>query len=112
MNGIDFSAFVPIIAKSGIASIVLAILFGMSYVIREWRGGTMSEKKDAETQKRLADVEARLETAEKRITSQGRQIHETRFQRDQARVRVEFLELKHNEDPRTVWPVDPPEDAQ
>ncbi|THF70526.1 hypothetical protein E7T06_07425 [Deinococcus sp. Arct2-2] len=111
MSGIDFSAFLPIIAKSGAATIILAILFGLSYVIREWRGGSMSEKKDEETQKRLADVEARLATAEKRIASQGRQINDFRFQRDQARVRVEFLELKHSEEPRTIWAPDPPEDT-
>ncbi|MFB9991159.1 hypothetical protein ACFFLM_04060 [Deinococcus oregonensis] len=32
--------------------------------------------------------------------------HTRRYQRDQARVRVEYLEQKHNEDPRTVWPTD------
>lgn len=71
----------------------------------------VANKKEEETQKRLAEVEARLSVAEKRITSQGRQIHETVYQRDQARIRVEYLELKHNEDPRTVWAPDPPEDV-
>lgn len=111
MTGIDINAFVPIIAKSGAATIVLAVLFGLSYVIREWRGGSMSEKKDGETQKRLADVEARLSMAEGRIAKLTHQLFDIRFQRDQARVRVEFLELKHSEEPRTVWAPDPPEDT-
>lgn len=34
-------------------------------------------------------------------------VHSMRYQRDQARVRVEYLELIGNVEPRTVWPPEP-----
>ncbi|GGK11889.1 hypothetical protein GCM10008955_01430 [Deinococcus malanensis] len=111
MNGIDAGAFLPIIAKSGAATIVLALLYGLSHVIREWRGGTVSEKNEEDLQKRITDVEARLGTAEGQITRLTHQVFTMRYQRDQARVRVEFLEQKHGEDPRTVWAPDPLEES-
>lgn len=110
MTGVDLSAFLPLIVKSTGAAVVLAALFGLSYVITAWRGGTVSEQRVSDMQKRLTDVEARLSTAEGRIGRLTHQVHDMRFQRDQARVRVEFLELTHGVEPRTIWAPDPPEE--
>lgn len=110
MTGVDITAFLPILAKSGAATVVLAALFGLSYVITAWRSGAASQKREEDMQKRLTDVETRLATAEGQITRLTHQVHTMRFQRDQARVRVEFLEQKHGEEPRTTWAADPVEE--
>lgn len=106
MTGTDLTAVLPLIAKSGAATVVIALLFGLSHVIREWRGGSVSEQKEHDTQQQLAEAESRLELAEERVLKLAQQNHDLRYQRDQARVRLEFLELKYGEQPRSVWPTD------
>jgi hypothetical protein len=106
MTATDLAAVLPLIAKSGAATVVIALLFGLSHVIREWRGGSVSEQKEQGTQQQLAETEARLNVAEARVLTLAQQNHDLRYQRDSARVRLEFLELKYGEQPRSVWPVD------
>ncbi|THF69988.1 hypothetical protein E7T06_09540 [Deinococcus sp. Arct2-2] len=106
MTGTDLAAVLPLIAKSGAATVVIALLFGLSHVIREWRGGSVSEQKEHDTQQQLAETEARLNVAEARVVALAQQNHDLRYQRDSARVRLEFLELKHAEQPRSVWAAD------
>lgn len=103
---LDVSSLLPAITKSAGATLALAVLIGLSYVIREWRGGTASERGRADMTKRLEDVEARLKAAEDRIEALTRTAHDLRYQRDQARVYAESLELRYGHEPVKVWPPD------
>ncbi|MDB5044441.1 MAG: hypothetical protein JWQ08_491 [Deinococcus sp.] len=106
MSGFDLTAVLPLLAKSGAATIIIALLVGLSHVIREWRGGSVSEQKEQDIQHQLTETEARLKLSEELALRLAQQNHDLRYQRDQARVRLEFLELKHGEQPRSVWPSD------
>lgn len=103
---LDPTALLPALTKSTVATIAFAVLIGLSYVIREWRGGTASERGRADMTKRLEDVEARLKAAEDRIEALTRTAHDLRYQRDQARVYAEALELRYGHEPVKVWPPD------
>ena len=103
---LDLTSLLPAITKSAAATIAFAVLIGLSYVIREWRGGNASEKERADVSKRLEDVEARLKAAEDRIEGLMNTNHDLRRQRDQARVYGEALELRYGHTPVKVWPPD------
>lgn len=106
MAGIDLGALLPALTKSGVATILLALLIGASYLVREWRGGSMSVAKEEDLNKRLEDVETRLSAAEKRIGQLQNQLYDMRAQRDRARIYAEALEMRYAHDPRIVWPLD------
>ncbi|ULH15984.1 hypothetical protein MF271_04955 [Deinococcus sp. KNUC1210] len=98
---------IPVIAKGGIASIILAALYGLSLLINAWRGGAGAAKRETDLATRLGTVEEELKTVKHDMAVLMDQLYGMRSMRDQARGKLYVLELKHAE-PVTVWPPDPP----
>ena len=114
MGDVDVSQLIGLVTKGGPAAIIIAVFYGAAMLVREVRGGKIGAQRETD----LAAKIALLETQVKTLTTSMEQmeneleraldlVHSMRYQRDQARIRVEFLEQLHGTDPRTVWPPEP-----
>lgn len=103
----DITQIAGLIAKGGPAAIVYAVLFGLAMLVREVRSGKVSNQKEADLVDRLTKLEGEMAGLKKRFDRLTEAFYSMRYQRDQARVRVEFLEQLHGVDPRTQWQPDP-----
>ncbi len=114
MGDVDVSQLIGLVTKGGPAAIIIAVFYGLAMLVREVRGGKVGQQRETD----LAAKIALLETQVKTLTTSMEQmeneleraldlVHSMRYQRDQARVRVEYLELIGNVEPRTVWPPEP-----
>ncbi|MVN86804.1 hypothetical protein GO986_08515 [Deinococcus sp. HMF7620] len=111
MEGFDLAPVLNLVTKSGPAGIVLALFFGLAALVREVRGGKVSAGKEADLQAQVAQLRTELQDLRTAMTKLETELdtsldlnHSMRYQRDQARVRVEYLEQTCNIEPRTVWP--------
>lgn len=114
MDSLDITPLLSLLTKGGPAAVILAVFYGLAMLVREVRGGKVGDAQRAD----LAAKIALLETQVKTLTSSMEQmeaelekaldlVHSMRYQRDQARIRVEYLEQLHDCQPRTVWPPEP-----
>lgn len=114
MSDVDVSQLIGLVTKGGPAAIIIAVFYGAAMLVREVRGGKIGAQRETD----LAAKIALLETQVKTLTASMEQmeneleraldlVHSMRYQRDQARIRVEFLEQLHDCQPRTVWPPEP-----
>ncbi|MFC6663925.1 hypothetical protein ACFP9V_19130 [Deinococcus radiopugnans] len=92
------------IMKGGPAAIVLSILYGLAMLVREIRGGKVSAGQNADLVARVGALETEMQKIKDLLEEAQGEAHRLRYQRDQARVRVEYLEQLHNVQPRTKWP--------
>lgn len=114
MDSVDITQIISLMTKGGPAAIILAILIGLSYLVREVRGGKVSTEKEADLLAKITQMQTQIDTVQRKLADMENEldaalntIHTMRYQRDQARVRVEFLEQVHDVQPRTVWPPEP-----
>lgn len=84
-----------------LGAFVRGLLTGTTVQERELRDGLAE---------RVNKLEARIDKLEQQLRTMTDRYHDMRYQRDQARVRVNLLEARHNE-PLTTWPDDPPDPA-
>ncbi|MFB9991210.1 hypothetical protein ACFFLM_04335 [Deinococcus oregonensis] len=106
MDNVDLTPIIGIVTKGGPAAIIIALFYGLAMLVREVRAGKVSAAKEADLTKRLETLEGEMAVIKTGFASMQAANHALRYQRDQARVRVEYLEQKHNENPRTVWTPD------
>lgn len=114
MADVDLSSLIGIVAKGGPAAIILAVTYGLAMLVREVRGGKVGEAEKAGLTAKVAALEAQVATLNEgmlRLENELERaldlVHSMRYQRDQARIRVELLEQLHSVSPRTVWPPEP-----
>lgn len=114
MDSVDLTPFIGLLTKGGPAGIVLAVFFGLAALVREVRGGKVSAGREADLNAKIAQMQAELQELRVTMTKIETELdlsldlnHSLRYQRDQARVRVEYLEQVHSVEPRTVWPPEP-----
>ncbi|WP_139806806.1 hypothetical protein [Deinococcus hopiensis] len=114
MDSVDLGQLVSIVTKGGPAAMILAFFYGLAMLVREVRSGKVGDAEKANLAGEVAKLKAQVETLTEgmeRMESELERaldlVHSMRYQRDQARIRVEFLEQAHNVDPRTVWPPEP-----
>lgn len=114
MPEIDIAHWFDIMVKGGPAAFVLALGYTLIGLVREVRGGKLgAQEKDgltaqvAKMQAQLDLLQGKVDRLEAELEHSERINRELYRQRDQARTRVEYLEMLHNIDPRTGWPPDP-----
>lgn len=114
MDNVDFTQLLPLITKGGPAAMILATLLGLAHLVREVRGGKVSTLRESDLTAKISALEARvttltdgMERMELELERALDLVHSMRYQRDQARIRVEFLEQVHAVEPRTMWPPEP-----
>lgn len=100
----DLTPVISQIMKGGPAAIVLSILYGLAMLVREIRGGKVSAGQNADLVARVGALETEMQKIKDLLEEAQGEAHRLRYQRDQARVRVEYLEQLHNVQPRTKWP--------
>ena len=110
----DITQWLGIITKGGPAAIILAVFYGLAMLVREVRGGKVGDAQRADLTGKIAALERQvatltdgMERMELELERALDLVHSMRYQRDQARIRVEFLEQLHGIEPRTVWPPEP-----
>ena len=103
----DITQLIGLITKGGPAAIILAVLYGLAMLVREVRAGKVSSDREAGLNARVTALETEMTKVKAALEEAVDALHGMRFQRDQARVRVEYLEQVHGVDPRTTWPPDP-----
>jgi hypothetical protein len=106
VDSVDVSSLLSIVTKGGPAAIILAVFYGLATLVREVRSGKVSAGREADLSKRVDTLETEMLEIKTALAKALGSLQTMRYQRDQARVRVEFLELKHGEQPRSVWPAD------
>ena len=114
MDAVDLPSLLTAISKGGLPAVILAVLFGLSQLVREVRGGKVGALREADLNAKIAMLEAQVRTLQSGMERMEAEleraldlVHSMRYQRDQARIRVELLEQLHGVDPRTVWPPEP-----
>ena len=114
MDAVDLPSLLTAIGKGGPPAIILAVLLGLSQLVREVRGGKVGALREADLNAKIAMLEAQVRTLQSGMERMEAEldraldlVHSMRYQRDQARIRVELLEQLHGVDPRTVWPPEP-----
>lgn len=114
MDAVDLPSLLTAIGKGGPPAVILAVLFGLSQLVREVRGGKVGALREADLNAKIAMLEAQVRTLQSGMERMEAEleraldlVHSMRYQRDQARIRVELLEQLHGVDPRTVWPPEP-----
>ncbi|MFC4428018.1 hypothetical protein [Deinococcus navajonensis] len=114
MDSVDVTQLLGIVTKGGPAAIILALFYGLAMLVREVRGGKVGQIRESDLNARLfllqqqvASLTENMERMENELERALDLVHSMRYQRDQARVRVEFLEQLHATEPRTVWPPEP-----
>lgn len=114
MDAIDLPSLLTAISKGGLPAVILAVLFGLSQLVREVRGGKVGALREADLNAKIATLEAQVRTLQNGMERMEAELersldlnHSLRYQRDQARIRVELLEQLHGVEPRTVWPPEP-----
>ena len=110
MDAIDLTSLLPALTKTGAAGVVLALLVGTAQVINAWRGGNISKAKEGDLVKQVEELRqqlishaTRIAEQEKRVTALMHQLNNTAYQRNDARLYAEYLELLHNHEPKKVW---------
>lgn len=104
MDSVDLTPVIGLITKGGPAAIVLSVLYGLAMLVREIRGGKVSAVQNADLVTRVGALEAEMQKIKDLLEEAQGENHRLRYQRDQARIRVEFLEQLHDIQPRTKWP--------
>lgn len=114
MDAINVTDILSAATKGGPAAIILAVFYGSAMLVREVRGGKVGQQREGDLtakvvtlQQQVAVLTENMERMENELERALDLVHSMRYQRDQARVRVEFLEQLHGIEPRTVWPADP-----
>jgi len=114
MDAINLADILGAVTKGGPAGILLALFFGLAMLVREVRGGKVGQQRETDLTAKVVQLQAQVQTlTESMERMEGEleraldHVHSMRYQRDQARVRVEFLEQLHDVQPRTVWPPEP-----
>ena len=114
MDAVDLPSLLTAIGKGGPPAIILAVLLGLSQLVREVRGGKVGALREADLNAKIAMLEAQVRTLQSGMERMETELeraldlnHSLRYQRDQARIRVELLEQLHGVEPRTVWPPEP-----
>lgn len=114
MDSVDLSQIVGLVTKGGPAAIIIAVGYVLIGLVREVRGGKVGETEKANLASEVASLKAQVATLNEGMLRMEQEleraldlVHSMRYQRDQARIRVEFLEQIHNVEPRTQWPLEP-----
>ena len=114
MGDVDVSQLIGLVTKGGPAAIIIAVFYGAAMLVREVRGGKIGAQRETDLAAKIALLEAQVRTLTTSMTQMENEleraldlVHSMRYQRDQARIRVEFLEQLHSVDPRTTWPPEP-----
>lgn len=114
MDAINLTEVLSAVTKGGPAGIILALFFGAAMLIREVRGGKVSQTEKANLAAEIATLKAQVATLTDGLERMELELeraldlgHGMRYQRDQARIRCEYLEQLHDIQPRTVWPPEP-----
>ena len=114
MDAVNVSEVLAAVTKGGPAAIILACFYGLSMLVREVRGGKVGQAERANLAAEIATLKAQVATLTDGMERMEHELersldlgHGMRYQRDQARVRVEYLEQLHDIQPRTVWPPEP-----
>jgi hypothetical protein len=95
------------VAKGGVGAVVLSVLYGLSLIINAWRGGNVAQQARTDLAGQVAAMRAELSVVKADLADLTNQLYGMRYQRDQARLRVNALEEKHGQ-ALTTWPSDPP----
>lgn len=114
MPDVDVSQLIGLVTKGGPAAIIIAVFYGLAMLVREVRGGKVGQQRETDLAAKIALLETQVKTLSASMEQMENEleraldlVHSMRYQRDQARVRVEYLELIGNVEPRTVWPPEP-----
>lgn len=114
MPEVDFSQFFGLMTKGGLPAGILAVFYGLAMLVREVRGGKVGQQRESDLAAKIALLEAQVRTLTASMEQMENEleraldlVHSMRYQRDQARIRVELLEQLHGVEPRTVWPPEP-----
>ncbi|GAA5514759.1 hypothetical protein Dcar01_03520 [Deinococcus carri] len=114
MDNVDVTQLIGLVTKGGPAAIIIAVFYGLAMLVREVRGGKVGDAQKADLTAQVAQMRTQLDALQAKFDTLAAELEETlhtvhtmRYQRDQARIRVEFLEQLHDCQPRTVWPPDP-----
>ncbi|UQN06682.1 hypothetical protein [Deinococcus sp. QL22] len=86
MDNVDFSALIGIVTRGGPAAIILAVFYGPATLVREVRSGKVSAGREADLGKWVETLEAEMMEIKTSLAAN----HSLWYQRDQARVRVEY----------------------
>ena len=110
----DPKQVLELLAKGGVPAIILAVGLSLSWLVVAVRGGKASDVEKANLTTQLQALQAEMQTLRKEMDELKADLEMAQRlrmaycrQRDQARARVEYLEMLHSTDPRTVWPPDP-----
>lgn len=114
MDAINLTEVFAAVTKGGPAGILLALFFGLAMLVREVRGGKVGQTEKANLAAEVAALKSQvatlvsgMERMEEELERALDLVHSMRYQRDQARIKVEYLEQLHDTQPRTVWPPEP-----
>ena len=115
MDGnVDLASILSLVTKGGPAAIIIAVCYGLAMLVREVRGGKVGDAQKADLTAQVATLRQQVATLSDSMLRMENEleraldlIHSMRYQRDQARIRVEYLEQVHGTAPRTVWPPEP-----
>lgn len=114
MDSVDVTQLLALVAKGGPAGVLLALLLGLAALVREVRGGKVGAQREGDLnakittlQQQVATLTNSMERMENELERALDLVHSMRYQRDQARIRVEYLEQLHGAEPRTAWPPEP-----
>ena len=114
MDAVSFSEVLAAVAKGGPPAFIIAIFYGAAVLVREVRGGKAGEQEKAHLAGKISQLEAQVAALTSGMARMEHElevaldlIHSMRYQRDRARVRVEYLEQLHGTEPRTEWPPEP-----
>ncbi|MDO4244551.1 MAG: hypothetical protein Q4C89_00820 [Deinococcus sp.] len=114
MDNLDITPLLSLLTKGGPAAVILAVFYGLAMLVREVRGGKVGQQRENDLAAKIALLESQVKTLtvsmeqmEAELEKALDLVHSMRYQRDQARIRVEYLEQLHDCQPRTVWPPEP-----
>lgn len=114
MDNVDLTQLWSIVVKGGPAAIILAVFYGAAMLVREVRGGKLGDAQKADLSTKITQMQEQISVLQGKFDALEQELehalsanHAMRYQRDQARVRVEYLEQLHDVQPRTIWPPDP-----
>lgn len=114
MDNLDITPWLGLVTKGGPAAIILAVFYGLAMLVREVRGGKVGQQRENDLAAKIALLESQVKTLTASMEQMEAElekaldlVHSMRYQRDQARIRVEYLEQLHDCQPRTVWPPEP-----